>query len=235
MSTIDKLRAIPDLAALVYLARDTPHRPADRHGNGTRTGSPIPADVACWDAMRSDEHGLQQWLIEACEEVRKGMAAPPPMPSPYWSALCADLIDLAPRWQADADLDEWVRDSVGEVWRPLSRWIGDPKPPRMVCPHCFGHVHEVGYGGALSPGKSLRCGKCERIYGAPDVAHEAQMRTPLSLPKIAEMLDVTDRTLRRWATAGVIHPVTDHEPSPRSPALYLPEEVRRAHAMIRVG
>ena len=79
-------------------------------------------------------------------------------------------------------------------------------------------------------GQQLGCTNCGHIECAEDVAREAAMRTPMPLPKIAAMLGVAERTLRRWAS--LVEPVSRHEPSPHRPALYRPSEFARIKSII---
>lgn len=245
--TIGRLREIPDLATQVYVSRDTPHRPgrpttASVTTQGPRVSSgcpqyinprkrtatpaihaPIPASVIAWDMLRTDEHGRElEYLIEACVAVRDDMDAPPVMPSPRWADVCADLIVLREWWESDDVLLDWVGDAAGKAHLALSRWVGTSRPPRLACPKCDGKMHEIGYGDAIESGTNLRCSDCGAILGAKDIAHEAVMRTPAPLTDIATMLAIPLRTVQRWAT--VIEAATDHEPSPKRPALYLPEK-----------
>ena len=254
MTTADKLRAIPNLAAQAYTSRDTPHRgghatsttpaapgprvsssaPIPTHlrkrGSGKLAGSPIPAQVACWDMMRDDEHGLMQELIEACEAIRGDMEQPPELPASTWAAVCSDLLDLSDRWQSDDLLHDWVSSSVAHVHSSLSRWVGDPRPARLTCTKCSGRLAVERAGDNPNASAVLVCGDCGHVWHAATIAHEATMRIPAPLTDIAAMLGIPLRTVQRWAS--VVRAETDHDPSPKRPALYLPEKfepLRRAH------
>jgi len=256
--TIERLREIPDLAMQVYASRDTPHRPgrpttASVTTQGPRVSSgcpqyinprkrtatpaihaPIPASVIAWDMLRTDEHGRElEYLIEACVAVRDDMAEAPDMPSPRWADVCADLIALREWWESDDVLLDFVGDAAGRAHRALRRWVGESLPPRLTCPRCSGRLHRDRYAATDDVAEQLACADCGQIIGPKEVAHRARMRTPAALPEIAGMVGVTERTLRRWAEAGVLHPVTDHEPSPRRPALYLPADALALTAAIR--
>lgn len=246
MTTLDKLAQIPDLAALAYVSRDTPHRPEGGRRRA-RTGSPMPAEVACLDMLRPDEHGLLAVLSEAVRVVVEEMRAasvyePTPDAEPTWAGECGYLIAQCSWWQSDPFCREWIagdgtREKPGAVNRvhgELARWIGQPPAQRLACPICRGRLNRDSYG-ATGDGQQLACSECGHIWHSKDIAHEAVKRTPMSLPDIATMLDLTERTLQRWASAGILQPVTDHEPSPKAPALYLPEDATRAANMIRAG
>ena len=229
MTTADKLRAIPNLAAQAYTSRDTPHQTPGKR-SGKLIGSPIPARVACWDMMRDDEHGLMQELIEACEAIRGDMEQPPELPASTWAAVCSDLLDLSDRWQSDDLLHDWVSSSVAHVHSSLSRWVGDPRPARLTCTKCSGRLAVERAGDNPNASAVLVCGDCGHVWHAATIAHEATMRIPAPLTDIAVMLGIPLRTVQRWAS--VVRAETDHDPSPKRPALYLPEKfepLRRAH------
>ena len=253
-TTVERLREIPDLAAQAYTSRDTPHRggrgagrasaapgprvsssaPIPTHlrkrGGGKLAGSPIPAEVACWDLLRDDEHGLIQELIEACEAIRGDMEQPPDLPASTWAAVCSDLLGLSDWWQSDDLLHDWVSSSVTHVHSSLSRWVGDPRQVRLTCTRCGGRLAVERAGDSPNAAAAVVCGDCGHVWHAATVAHEATMRTPLPVTEIAERLGVPLRTVQRYAS--LIQPETDHEPSPKRPALYLPgkfEPLRRVH------
>lgn len=235
-TTVDRLREIPDLAAQVYVSRDTPHRPGrptstatgtakpghvkpHKGSRGSTSESPMPAVVAAYDILARAE---LEYLIEACVAVRDDMDTPTDMPAPRWAEVCADLIGLREWWESDDVLLDFVGDAAGKAHRALRRWVGESRPPRLACPKCGGKMREIGYGDAMESGTNLRCSDCGTILGAKDVAHEATMRTPAPLTDIAAMFAIPLRTVQRWAAN--VEAATDHEPSPKRPALYLPEK-----------
>lgn len=237
MTTLARLAAIPDLAALVWTARATPHR-APGHKTHTKiTGSPMPPEVAAWDMLRPDESGLLHELTQAVRVVVEDMRAadvwePEPADRPTWASECGFLVATAHHWQCDPFAHEFVRDATKTVHRALSRWVGEQPPPALACTRCGNPVHR-GRHTADGEAQTLACSGCGRIWHPADLAHEATMRTPQPLPVIADMLGRSERTLQRWVNAGLIQPVTDHQPTPRDPALYLPAEVAPLAAMVR--
>lgn len=237
--TIEMLRCIPDLAALAYVSRATPHR-TEGGRRSARTGSPIPAEVACLDMLRPDEHGLLAVLSAAVRVVVEEMRAsdvyePTPNAEPTWASECGYLIAQSAWWQADDFAGGWVAKSTSKVHRALSLWVGQPPPPRLICPRCRGRITEDRASDHPDAAGVLACGDCGHVWHAKDVAHEAVMGTPMSLTDIAPMVGVTDRTLRRWAEAGILVAVSEHEPSPRLPALYLPGDVKRLAEVVKTG
>jgi hypothetical protein len=242
VTTLDKLRAIPDLAALVYLSADTPHRPPGRSKHGKLTNSPMPPSVSAWDMLRPDEHGLMEPLIQAAERIRETMTNPPDMPTPTWVIVCSDIITHHEHWNADPShthttdntcdcLTCAVTNTTRTTHRDLSRWVGEQPPRPLRCTKCRGHVHRDRYGADGST--AVACSDCGHQWHPKDLAHEATMATPAPLPAIASLLGLTERTLQRWVSAGLAHPTTDHTPTPRQPAMYLPQDLARLATMIR--
>ena len=230
MRTLDKLAEIPSLAALVAMSADAPHRSAAVR-SGARTGSPMPPQVTAWDLLRSDA----AWapigvLIEACLTVHDDMVDDPrrpDMPSPTFDATCAWLADpiVVAYWRSDDVLSDWVASAASQAYISLSSWMGDHHE-KLVCRHCRGRLEviEAGEHGE----HEVICSDCRHVWTSAEVAHLAMMLTPATLPEIAAMLDVTERTARRWARAFSIEPVSTHAESPRRPALYLPSDFEGA-------
>ena len=243
-TTVDRLREIPDLAAQVYVSRDTPHRPGRPTSTATGTAkpghvkphkgsqrsaaeSPLPATVAAYDTLTGCE---LEYLLEACVAVRDDMDTPPDMPAPRWAEVCADLIGLREWWESDDVLLDFVGDAAGKAHRALRRWVGVALPPRLTCPKCGGRLAVERAGDNPNASAVLVCGDCGHVWHAATIAHEATMRIPAPLTDIAVMLGIPLRTVQRWAS--VVRAETDHDPSPKRPALYLPEKfepLRRAH------
>lgn len=230
---IDKMRAIPELAALVETAAATPYRPPGARRHGKITGSPMPAEVAAWDMLSTD--GLLFELQQAVRMVWEQQSPRRPLSNPpTFAGECSWLIATEDEWRPDPLMHEWVRDSVGKVWRDLSRWVGETPPPRMACLKCRGDVQRDDYSATGDGEARIACTECGAIWTRHDLAKEATMHTPASLPDIAALLERTPRTLQRWADAGLVRPVSTHEPSHKNPALYLPADVARIAGMVKV-
>lgn len=229
---IEKLKSIPELAALVEAAAATPYRPPGARRHGKLTSSPMPPEVAAWDMLSTD--GLLFELQQAVRMVWEQQAQRRPLSNPpTFAGECGWLIATEDEWRPDPLMHEWVRDSVGKVHRDLSRWIGETPPARIECTKCRGEVQRDDYSATGDGEERMACTDCGTVWTRHDLAHAATMHTPASLPDIATLIERTPRTLQRWADAGLVRPVSTHEPSPNNPALYLPADVARIAGMVR--
>ena len=232
MSTADQLAQIPQLVVDVLAAHDTPARDHCSRRSASRTGSPMPASVACHDMLTSMQTLLGEAVRVAAEEMRDGQQwEPEPPEPPTWAADCGWLLHerVMPWWQSGKAAEDMVSSNVERIHTTLSRWVGDRTRPRAYrCPQCGGAMLRDRY---LDEGEQLGCATCGHLETGDDVAHKAVIGTPMALPKIAAMLGVTARTVQLWA--GLVEPVSTHEPSPWRPALYRPEDIVRIRDMIR--
>ena len=232
MSTADQLAQIPQLVVDVLAAHDTPARDHCSRRSASRTGSPMPASVACHDMLTSMQTLLGEAVRVAAEEMRDGQQwEPEPPEPPSWAADCGWLLHerVMPWWQSDAVAEGIVSSNVQRIHATLSRWVGDRTRPRAYrCPACGGAMLRDRY---LDEGEQLGCMSCGHMETGEDVAREAVMGTPMPLPRIAQIIGVPERTLRRWAS--LVEPVTGHEPSPHKPALYRPAEFVRIKLVVR--
>ena len=229
-STADQIAAIPDLITHVIAAHDTPARDHSSRRAGTR-GSTMPPTVACHAMLADMQRLLAEAVRVAAEEMRDGQQwEPEPPEPPTWAGDCGWLLHerVQPWWQSDGAAEDMVASNIGTIHVTLSRWIGERTTPRAYrCPQCGGAMLVDRY---LDDGQQLGCTSCGHIEGAEDVAREAVMRTPMPLPRIAALLGVAERTLRRWAS--LVEPVSRHKPSPHRPALYRPSEFARIKSII---
>lgn len=232
--TLAKLALIPVLANLVT---DTPHREPCRTKPGKLSASPMPNGVRAADLLGD----VVRLVGEAVRVTREDMTRaqydeyPDLDADPSIPADCAWLDATEPVWNADPLTREWVTSNTNQAHRMLALWVNElpQRPPHYTCRKCGGRLHRDRF--ADVQGQQLGCADCGAIYHPADVVHMADMATPATLDDIAAMLDLPRSTLFRWASAGLLTAVTDHAPSPKYPALFLPSDVARVKGMVRVA
>lgn len=236
--TIAQLRRIPNLATLVTIADDAPVRtPTGKTKAAKATSSPIPTKTAARDLLNTTATQLEEAVRVVAEHQRQTLDTWPDLADPPTLAGdCGYLLEATELWEDDDFTRQWVTTTAHKVHEALSRWVGEqiPRPPVYRCPKCNGKLR-LGCYSATGEGSQLACADCHHIYHPADIAHIGTITTPTPLPDIAAWLNLTERTLQRWASAHLFTPVTTHTPSPKRPALYLPSDVQRVASMVRAG
>lgn len=229
---MDKLEAIPRLAECVEASRHAgPVRAEGARSGGRAPGSPIPPEVAAWDLLRDDEHGLLYLLHEACMAVHDELPHPrPDMPAFDWRDACAFLLREHLAWRTDPAVYGWVKDAVDAAWPPLAAWAGE-RLDRLTCPHCTGRVSK-GHHSADGDALDLACEECGHIWGALDLAHALTAEQHLTVAELAEAHQMTERHARRLAS--VLQPVSGGA-SPHDPARYRRGDFEELRAKVRAA
>lgn len=225
MNTLEKLRAIPDLATLAGSFAATPYRaprgPEKYTGRGMSSG-PVPTELLASDMLSTV--GLLAELTLAVRmvwEQQEGDRLVPNDPTTF-AGECSWLIRTSDVWQADPVMHKYVRGKVNRVHRELARWVGVAPAQRLVCAKCGGPVHVDDYSATGDGQKAAACSDCGTVWTPGDIATGVVMNTPSRLPEVARLTGVNLRKLQRLAKAGLLKPVTTHSPAPNTPALYLP-------------
>lgn len=236
MNTLDKLRQIPDLAALVPLTEGVPYRrpPGPEKRSGSKmTSGPMPPQVAAKEYMLSSR-GLMHELTMAIRMVWEQQEPPRKLlaDTATFASECAWLIETADQWHADPVLLGWVRGKVNLVHAELAGWVGEQTPARLVC-GCGGTVEVDDYSATGDGSRAAACSGCGKVWLPEDIATSAVMNTPVRLPEVARLVGVHIRKLQRWASAGLLKPVTSHSPAPNAPHLYVPADAQRLAAMVK--
>lgn len=235
--TLEQLREIPTLAALVAASANAPARQSAARSGGKLVGSPMPADVAAGDLLRDVRQALAGAVRMVTEERRaRDMWEPEPPEPATILADCGYLAITVETWGPDPFARQWVKDAARTSHNRLAAWAGEsrPKPPKYLCPACEGTLHRDTYS-ATGDHQSLGCEDCGRIIHPKEVAHLAKMQTPTPLVEIAAMLGITERHARRWITAGLAQPVSTHTPTRGKPDLYKPADLARIQRMTKAG
>ena len=217
----DMLARIPDLAAEVWLTRGAPNPSGEIERHPLTFESKPPTSVAVLDALRPiDPDGdsitplwhLCQAVRVAWDEIRASGEDVRNLPAQSEHATYASeagwLLATMGLWQAVVDEFAWgyIEQEIKDCYGELVRLAREPKPLVMWC-------QVDGCGGKIKPipvmhgdREVLHAEYCE--FGHQIDRHEAARRAArmadMSLPEIAVELGVTDRTLRRWAEAGLI-------------------------------
>jgi len=231
--TLAKLALIPVLAALVT---DAPHREPCRAKPGKLVGSPMPNAVRAHDLLGDVERLMAEALRVVVEEMRgRDQWEPEPTDPPTLEADADFLAATLAVWNAEPFTREWVTSNVDQAHRALATWVNElpARPPAYRCKACGGKLHRDRF--ADVQGQQLGCEDCGKVYHPADVVHLGEMSTPEDLPALAERFGIARSTLFRWASAGLLHPVSDHAPSPKYPALFLPSDVARVKGVVRVA
>lgn len=233
--TLEQLREIPTLAALVAASSNAPARQSAARSGGRLVGSPMPPDVAAADLLRDVRQALAAAVQAVTEERRaRDMWEPEPPEPATILGDCGYLLVTVETW--GPTVRQQIKDTARTSHNQLARWTGEtkPRPPRYLCPACEGTLHRDTYS-ATGEHQSLGCEDCGRIIHPKEVAHLAKMQTPTPLLEIADMLGITERHARRWITAGLASPVSNHTPTRGRPDLYLPADMARIQRITKAG
>ncbi|MBC7939101.1 MAG: MerR family transcriptional regulator [Chitinophagaceae bacterium] len=205
MRTVDMLRELPNLAAEVYLTIGHPNPTGPRSEiRGSSYGAKVPIDCVAYDALRPDDHG-QLAILTLCvrlvaEELRDaGQTWPALVNPPTWVAECDWLIGTEPWWSRQPWAEDIDRD-VTAVWKTLGRAARVTPPLRLTCTQCSFPVYPE------ADGSYYRCEAGHTIMLKPELERLGKIQEYTSA-ELAELMGITDRTLRRWKAAGIIAPV----------------------------
>jgi len=209
MRPTDMLKALPDLAAEVFLTWGHPNPAGEQVGGRSSNVHQVPLDLTAWDALRPDEHGqlarLSMCVRMVAEELRDEGLTWPELTNPAcWVSECDWLIGTADWWQRQGWAEDVTHEITG-VYRELTRAARTPPPLRLVCPQCRETVHPMAEV-AGGPAAYYRCEAGHSIMHHAEIARMGRLQE-MTTTEIAEHLGCSTRWMRKMKAANALTPV----------------------------
>lgn len=175
------------------------------HGKRADPPAPVNLDVAdITDPRTSQVIAAMGWAQIVVEERRLAVA-------PSDVAEAAGLLARHLEWLAAQDWADEACDEIGQAARTLRHITGDsPEPPLGKCPDIDPRGEADCCGGPMrwaDGTATVVCARCGSSWDEGSLIYLGRV-SPInmwgSVPQIAEMVDASERTVRRWVSTGKV-------------------------------
>lgn len=203
IDTIRTRRAELDLRPATGAALISGGRGRADHGSPVNLAALVAADRRSARSARAGVDNVDATLIATARMIteERGWSAPLTRIGDAIRVIAASAEWIA----AHPAADEWAAELRGCAWT-LRVLAGDTPEPRIgSCPELLGET-QCGGPLRLQPNGDVACGRCRSIgWTAADVrglARVAPLDVLMSVPEVALVLGVPERTVRHWVATG---------------------------------